>query len=553
MKCELNFEVEPLEAYSEFDEYKGEQPDGYSEFDEEVGSFDTEQAEEWEEEARRGRRIPIRAARFRPRPVRPPRPPRRWPPGPPWPPRPPRPRPVVILREPPTVEYPPQGMEYLRWVQDSLNRILGLRLPVDGIMGPETRSAIRSFQAREALPVTGIVGPDTERALIEASASQPPETGEYEAFDTELADFEWQGEVSRNSPEYIRWVQQSLNKILGLRLAVNGVMGSQTRSAIRSFQQQRGLRADGVVGPQSERALIAAGASSLPGTRVAPSIGAFSVRTLTGGVPTPTKREDQPPSYTLYMEIPLGSEGPAMPMTGIFIPENYSPRPQVDLILYLHGHKTTRVCGPGESISIDGYWRSRYWPLREEINKSGKNIILVAPTLGPKSQPGRLTDPGAFEAYLDQVMAALIEHGPYRKSGRSPTFGNIVLACHSGGGSPMLRLALANHRYADRIRECWGFDCLYSGYADKAKTRKLFTQPQKWIEWAESHKTQRLFIYYKGSTAAESKYLEKKARDKNLLHMNVFIEESTRAPNHCWVPIEHWKHRIQGAGFLLDR
>ena len=76
-----------------------------------------------------------------------------------------RPRaPQGIIREP---------SERVRWVQDSLNRILGLRLPLDGIMRPEIRSAVRSFQKRERLLVSGIVGPDTERALIAATARTP--------------------------------------------------------------------------------------------------------------------------------------------------------------------------------------------------------------------------------------------------------------------------------------------------------------------------------------------------------------------------------------------
>jgi hypothetical protein len=75
----------------------------------------------------------------------------------------------------------------------------------------------------------------------------------------------WQGEVNRKSREYIRWVQSALNRIMGLRLAVDGIVGSQTRSAIRRFQQQRGLTVDGIVGSQTEAALIAAGASPPPG------------------------------------------------------------------------------------------------------------------------------------------------------------------------------------------------------------------------------------------------------------------------------------------------
>lgn len=72
---------------------------------------------------------------------------------------------------------------YIKWVQQLLNRIMGLRLAVDGTMGPQTRSAIRSFQEKNGLPVTGIVGPDTERALMgtkdgRAQAAGAPQAGE---------------------------------------------------------------------------------------------------------------------------------------------------------------------------------------------------------------------------------------------------------------------------------------------------------------------------------------------------------------------------------------
>jgi peptidoglycan hydrolase-like protein with peptidoglycan-binding domain len=79
-----------------------------------------------------------------------------------------------------------------------------------------------------------------------------------------------EGEVNRRSRDYIRWIQRSLNEILGLRLAVDGISGPQTRSAIRSFQQRQRLVVDGIVGPQTEAALIAAGASPPPGSANAP-------------------------------------------------------------------------------------------------------------------------------------------------------------------------------------------------------------------------------------------------------------------------------------------
>src|ERR1041384_2440045 len=85
-----------------------------------------------------------------------------------------------------------------------------------------------------------------------------------ELFEAETS-FEWMGEVNRSSADYVRWTQQSLNSVMGLRLAVDGIMGPQTRSAVRSFQQRAGLVIDGVVGPKTEGALISAGAPPFGG------------------------------------------------------------------------------------------------------------------------------------------------------------------------------------------------------------------------------------------------------------------------------------------------
>jgi peptidoglycan hydrolase-like protein with peptidoglycan-binding domain len=74
----------------------------------------------------------------------------------------------------------------------------------------------------------------------------------------EFFEEEWQGEINRNNPEFVKWVQDSLNKVMGLRLAVDGIIGPMTRSAIRSFQQKKGLAVDGIAGPQTETALKAA-------------------------------------------------------------------------------------------------------------------------------------------------------------------------------------------------------------------------------------------------------------------------------------------------------
>lgn len=70
-------------------------------------------------------------------------------------------------------------------------------------------------------------------------------------------------------------------------------------------------------------------------------------------------------------------------MTGVFVPENFQPVPQVDFIIYLHGIKVS------PALAIDNYWNSKryaHFALRERLNLAKRNAILVAPTLGPKSQ-----------------------------------------------------------------------------------------------------------------------------------------------------------------------
>jgi outer membrane protein OmpA-like peptidoglycan-associated protein len=87
-----------------------------------------------------------------------------------------------------------------------------------------------------------------------------PEYDEYEYL--EIEDLEgWEGETGRDSPQQVRWIQESLNKVLGLKLTVDGIMESQTRSAVRSFQRKHRLLADGIVGPATIRALVSAGAN----------------------------------------------------------------------------------------------------------------------------------------------------------------------------------------------------------------------------------------------------------------------------------------------------
>ena len=274
--------------------------------------------------------------------------------------------------------------------------------------------------------------------------------------------------------------------------------------------------------------------------------------------------ETAPPSQTLYVQIDLKivdkkNNELAPPYTGIFIPQSYKPQSAVDLILYLHGHKGTF---PGNDKTIKEYWDGKQFPffaLREGVNNSGKNLILVAPTLGPKSETGILTNSGELDKYLDQVMAALKAYGPHKDLKQDPKVGSLILACHSGGGSPMLKLAKlkGSGGYADNIVQCWGFDSLYANKLDDPddeKERKQKWLAGEWADWANSHQDVKLFVYYYDDRPRATSEKLKKNKFK---HNNVCVlpstaperkeREKSKADPHFWVPIAHWSDRLNNA------
>ena len=123
--------------------------------------------------------------------------------------------------------------EYTKGVQRSLN-LRGECLQVDGLDSPAYRAAIKRFQKKVGLTDTGKVDARTQDALILSN---------------------------QRNPFYISWVQTALNqpKTDGLDPA-----------AIRQFQEvahflDPTIKVDGVVGPQTEAAIVRLAFSQPPG------------------------------------------------------------------------------------------------------------------------------------------------------------------------------------------------------------------------------------------------------------------------------------------------
>jgi hypothetical protein len=166
------------------------------------------------------------------------------------------------------------------------------------------------------------------------------------------------------------------------------------------------------------------------------------------------------------------------------------------------------------------------------VNAGNKNVILVAPTLGASSQSGNLTSSGGLSRYLDQVLDALQAYASFS----SPALGNLVIACHSGGGSPMLQIATTTQRYSDNIQQLWGFDCLYGDVE------------ASWLQWAQQNSSKLLLIRYGSSTPERSRTLMRIAAKQS----NINVDGNEGTP-HNRVPETYWNRFMRRAHIFNDK
>src|SRR5262245_52238803 len=72
--------------------------------------------------------------------------------------------------------------------------------------------------------------------------------------------------------------------------------------------------------------------------------------------------------------------------TGIYFPTAYQPISRLNMIVYLHG--LLDRCNGAASDTVQKYWNNDYFRLRDWMNASGKDAILVVPRLGAADKTG---------------------------------------------------------------------------------------------------------------------------------------------------------------------
>ncbi|MGZ6706997.1 MAG: C40 family peptidase [Solirubrobacteraceae bacterium] len=114
-----------------------------------------------------------------------------------------------------------------------------LGISADGIFGPQTEQAVRSYQSAHGIPATGFVGPLTTKALGLSAAGAARSAP-----------------VSASGPAAVTLsptAAKALQRALGV--TADGEIGPATRAALRNWEANHGLPADGQPDAHSLKAL----------------------------------------------------------------------------------------------------------------------------------------------------------------------------------------------------------------------------------------------------------------------------------------------------------
>jgi len=132
-------------------------------------------------------------------------------------------------------------------VRDVQQRLVALGERLDppelvGLFGPSTEAAVRAFQQRRGFLVDGKVGPETWDGLVEA------------------------GDTLGDRVLYFRYPLFRGDDVLALQRRMNqmgfdagredGIFGERCDRAVREFQRNVAMRADGIVGPETVHELL---------------------------------------------------------------------------------------------------------------------------------------------------------------------------------------------------------------------------------------------------------------------------------------------------------
>ncbi|RDE35614.1 peptidoglycan-binding protein [Parageobacillus thermoglucosidasius] len=125
---------------------------------------------------------------------------------------------------------------------------------IDGIYGANTEKAVKEFQKKVGITADGIAGKQTYNALQSYLRTQTSTSKSTSSTSNNSND--WTGQTLRKGSqgEAVKDLQRMLNSA-GYNVKVDGIYGSETEKAVRSFQKSVGISVDGIAGAQTYKSL----------------------------------------------------------------------------------------------------------------------------------------------------------------------------------------------------------------------------------------------------------------------------------------------------------
>ena len=121
---------------------------------------------------------------------------------------------------------------------------------ITGNAGPKTVAAIKSFQGKNGLTADGIAGPQT---IAKIDAAYEAKGGSSSGSGSSAS-----GLKLNSKGTDVRNLQQDLTTLGYYWAEITGNFGAKTETAVKRFQEENGLTADGVAGTKTLKAIAAA-------------------------------------------------------------------------------------------------------------------------------------------------------------------------------------------------------------------------------------------------------------------------------------------------------
>ena len=155
-----------------------------------------------------------------------------------------------------------QTSDEIKTVQKRLIELGYLTGSADGNFGDKTEAAVKAFQKQAGLTADGVVGATTLKALNSSSAPKATAAATAAPTATAAPSTTYTTLKQGSTGEAVKTLQKRLIELKYLSGSADGDYGSATTDAVKTFQKQAGLTADGIAGAATQKALFASDAPS---------------------------------------------------------------------------------------------------------------------------------------------------------------------------------------------------------------------------------------------------------------------------------------------------